>query len=108
MPTPLELEAVKWLDSKSIYTSYEKIPTLLYLNLSGRVKTQDDRIKLTKYIGLFTGLHLLYLNKNQLRSLPKEIGNLTNLEWLDLDNNPISENEKNRIKTLLPNTNISF
>lgn len=82
-------------------------------------------------IGNLEGLTLLYLYDNNLSSLPEEIGNLTNLTVLDLHNNNLtalpesisnlqnlkllylggnnlSEQEKERIKSLLPNTQIHF
>ena len=59
-------------------------------------------------IGNLTNLKELDLRYNQLTSLPDNIGNLTNLEELDLSKNPISDEEKVRIKKLLPNTDIYF
>ena len=35
------------------------------------------------------------------KSIPKEIGNLTNLEELYLENNPLSDSEKEKIRKLL-------
>ena len=45
---------------------------------------------LPKEIGNFTQLQFLYLNNNQLTSIPKEIGNLTNLIYLYLHNNKLT------------------
>jgi Leucine-rich repeat (LRR) protein len=50
----------------------------------------------------------LGLSFNRLTSLPDSIGNLTNLKRLALNFNPISDEEKVRIKKLLPNTKIYF
>ena len=53
-------------------------------------------------------LNSLNLNDNNLTSLPESIGNLTNLKRLYLYGNRISDEEKERIKELLPNTNVIF
>ena len=60
------------------------------------------------YINYLSNLKEFDLTYNQLTSLPESIGKLTNLERLDLRNNPMSDEEKERIKKLLPNTYISF
>ena len=82
-------------------------------------------------IGKLINLRILYLGNNQIRIIPLEIGNLINLEIfalndnsitslpfeisklidlvsLSLKSNPINENEKAKIKSLLPNTNIYY
>ncbi|OYW76150.1 MAG: hypothetical protein B7Z37_09950 [Verrucomicrobia bacterium 12-59-8] len=41
-------------------------------------------------IGRLTALTHLYLDNNQLSTLPSEIGQLTTLTWLDLENNQLS------------------
>jgi len=46
---------------------------------------------LPKSIVLLTNLQVLYLYKNQLRALPREIGQLINLQWLDVSNNQLSK-----------------
>ncbi len=50
----------------------------------------------------------LDLRYNQLKTLPKELGNLKALENLDLKGNPLRDKEKAKIKKLLPKCDISF
>ncbi|WP_339715840.1 leucine-rich repeat domain-containing protein [uncultured Kriegella sp.] len=59
-------------------------------------------------IGQLKELRELWLSNNELKSLPSEIGKLENLQQLDLIGNPISENEKDRIRKLLPHCEIDF
>lgn len=60
------------------------------------------------YIGELKQLEDLRLSGNQLKTLPDEIQNLKKLTELHLLDNPISKEEQERIKTLLPNTTIYF
>jgi Leucine-rich repeat (LRR) protein len=53
-------------------------------------------------------VYKLNLSCNQLKTLPKEIGELKNLQCLDLRENPISDKEKKKIRKLLPKCNIKF
>ena len=71
----------------------------LHLDLSG---------DLPEAIGYLTNLRLLYLLGDNLTSLPDSIGNLKNLKELAVWTNPLSDDEKVRIKKLLPNTDILF
>ncbi|EMY79178.1 leucine rich repeat protein [Leptospira weilii serovar Ranarum str. ICFT] len=48
----------------------------------------------------------LDLSFQKLTTLPKEIGQLKNLQRLELDSNPISSQEKERIRKLLPNVGL--
>ncbi|EMG19247.1 leucine rich repeat protein [Leptospira interrogans serovar Copenhageni str. LT2050] len=48
------------------------------------------------------------MNNNQLTTLPKEIGQLKNLQELYLNNNQLSIEEKERIRKLLPKCQIYF
>ena len=59
-------------------------------------------------IGNLTNLKTLSLDMNQLTSLPLEIGKLVNLQTLYLSENQFSEEEKEKLKKLLPNCNIYF
>jgi len=54
-------------------------------------------------------LQYLDLDNNQLISLPPEIANLKDkLEYLFLRGNNFSQEEKDKIKSWLPNTNITW
>lgn len=50
----------------------------------------------------------LILNTNQLVSLPEELQNLPELEFLALVNNPLNDEAKQKIKEMFPNTLIHF
>ncbi len=63
---------------------------------------------LPKEIGYLGNLRSLWLDSNKITHLPDEIKRLTSLIGLGLRGNPISENEKERIKKLLPHTKIIF
>ncbi|EMJ53340.1 leucine rich repeat protein [Leptospira interrogans serovar Valbuzzi str. Duyster] len=53
-------------------------------------------------------LQVLNLVDNQLTALPQEIGQLQNLQELNLRNNQFSIEEKERIRKLLPKCQIYF
>ena len=78
--------------------------TLLHhLNLCG------NQIKMIpKSIGNLKNLTDLYLRWNKISKLPKEIGMLSNLKELDLEGNPIARRQQRYIRRLLPNCNIYF
>ncbi len=81
--------------------SINGMSALAYLNL--------DRNRLTalpETIGQMESLKWLRLNNNQLTSLPDSIGNLKNLKRLYLRGNPLPEAEKDRVKKLLPQTDV--
>lgn len=59
-------------------------------------------------IGNLKNLEVLWLTKNQLKSLPQEICQLTKLKELGLTDNPILRKERKRIQKLLPNCKIEF
>ena len=59
-------------------------------------------------IGNLTNLKYLNLSKNQLKDLPESIGKLKKLQRLHLYGNQLSDEEKARIKKLLPDTDIYF
>lgn len=59
-------------------------------------------------IGDLKALTLLQLSENRITTLPDTITNLTNLTDLYLEGNPLEPGEIERIKTLLPGTNVHF
>ncbi len=59
-------------------------------------------------IGRLKNLHRLNLSFNQLSVLPVEIGQLTQLQSLYLDGNKFSQPERDRIKLMLPKTEVYF
>jgi len=65
---------------------YDDKGRLIYLKLSGLSLSQ-----LPTEIGLLTNLRVLLLNNNQLSELPTDIGRLSNLRRLYLDQNQLSE-----------------
>ena len=79
----LGLETLK--DKLKLKQSIEELSNLdkLYLN-------NNQLTSLPKEIGNLTSLQTLYLGDNQLTSLPGEIGNLTSLQRLDLYNNQLT------------------
>jgi len=63
---------------------------------------------LPKSIGKLKQLENLNLGNNQIKELPHELIKLENLKELYLTGNPISAEEQEKIKKLLPNTDIIF
>lgn len=105
----MNLEALEELDLsynkkiKLIPDFLTKMDTLKRLDL-----TNNGYKKLPENLDQLTQVQLINLNSNQLSSLPDSISKLKNLGGLLLYNNPISKEEQERIKTLLPHTTISF
>ena len=74
-----------------------------------RLDVYDNELEsIGAYIGELKELEKLNLSENQLKTLPDEIQNLKKLKNLYLSDNPISKEEQERIKALLPNTTIYF
>jgi len=69
--------------------------------------------EIPKEIGNLTNLERLYLSNNSLTNLPKEIGNLKKLEWLYLDKNNLTSlpkeigNLKNLTQLFLQNNKLT-
>jgi Leucine-rich repeat (LRR) protein len=59
-------------------------------------------------IGKLKNLERLYLAENQLSSLPPEVQQLTRLQYLDLIGNPIPVTERSKIQQRLPSVEIEF
>jgi Leucine-rich repeat (LRR) protein len=74
-----------------------------------RLHVYDNELEsIGAYIGELEELEELDLSENQLKILPDEIRKLKKLRTLYLSKNPISKEEQERIKALLPNTTIYF
>jgi Leucine-rich repeat (LRR) protein len=87
----------------SLPDSIENLTNLTELNLSS-----NELRSLPDSIGNLKNLTKLALRNNQLTSLPDSIGNLSDLIELDLSNNPLPQPERERIRKLLPNCEITF
>lgn len=59
-------------------------------------------------IGQLSSLTILQLSENRITRLPDSIRSLTNLTDLYLEDNPLEAGEIDRIRTLLPNTEVHF
>ena len=95
-----------YLHRKKIVNLPESIGNLqqlqdLYLSNNSLTALPDS-------IGNLHQLRDLDLSNNNLTALPESICNLQQLRYLYLIGNPINEEEKNRINSLLPNCNIYF
>jgi Leucine-rich repeat (LRR) protein len=53
-------------------------------------------------------VYKLDLSRNQLKTLPEEMAEMKNLQYLYLGENPISDEEEENIKELLPECHIYF
>ena len=71
-------------------------------NLRILIMNNNQLVELPNEIGELTNLLYLEVGNNKLKSLPEEIKYLTNLQELHIERNALSENEKQRIKKLLP------
>ncbi len=69
----------------------------------------NNNIKsLPESFGSLTNLSILDLHGNKLKSLPPNISNLQNLQYLFLGGNNFPEQEKSKIRGMLPNTSVFF
>lgn len=70
---------------------------------------QNNQLKrLPEEIGLLQNLEDLYIENNRITHLPEEIGYLTQLKYLYAQNNMFSPGEQEKIRRLLPDTEIYF
>ena len=63
---------------------------------------------LPESIGNLESLEYLILTGNKLTCLPESIKNIKKLKYLSLMNNNFSEEEKNKIRKILPNVEITW
>ncbi|EAY29168.1 leucine-rich repeat domain-containing protein [Microscilla marina] len=70
---------------------------------------QNNQLKrLPEEIGLLQNLEELYIENNRITHLPEEIAQLSQLKYLYAQNNMFSSGEKEKIRELLPSTEIYF
>jgi Leucine-rich repeat (LRR) protein len=122
------LPALNWLDLSenkiSVFPDPSLIPNLQVLYLADNALTElpptvgslarltylnldRNQLKtLPAEIGSLQALSFLRLNNNKLESVPESIGQLKNLKRLYLKGNALSDAEKQKIRTLLPQTEI--
>ena len=58
--------------------------------------TRNRLTELPNSIGNLTNLKQLWVDSNRLKSIPESIKNLTKLTFIDISNNPLSKEEKNK------------
>lgn len=76
---------------------------LVLLNASN-----SNLIELPDWLGTMTELRQIDVSDNKLESLPEELGFLVNLQVLDVRNNPLPIEEVDKIRKLLPKTDVKF
>lgn len=108
---PLVLTKLKTLDEISLSSNQltsvcAEIGQLK--NLRILIMNNNKLKELPKEIGELTNLLYLEIGNNELTSLPEEIKFLTSLQELHIERNNLTENEKERIKKLLPKCVIHF
>lgn len=86
---------------KSLEEALKEPNKVCYLDLS-----RKNLAELPKEVLQFENLKDLYLNFNKLTTLSEDIKNLKNLTSIDLTGNPITIEETNRIRSLLPKIDI--
>jgi len=89
-----------YLDGNQLTTVPDAIGKLTALQILHLHRNQLTT--LPEAIGELTALQKLHLHRNQLTTLPEAIGKLTALKVLNLSGNRFSEEEKARIKQLVP------
>ncbi|MCH2045269.1 MAG: leucine-rich repeat domain-containing protein [Saprospiraceae bacterium] len=99
----LDLSATKKLDKNTLALIVSKMESLEELNLAN-----NGLREIPQNLDCLTQLKQLILNRNKLSILPDSIQNLEGLKVLWLYNNLISEEEKQRIRKLLPTTHFNI
>ena len=95
--------AARSLDKKPEELTKEEIEKITNLDLSGRVIEEIDSVS------DFKNLQTLDLSGNQLTSVPESLGQLQSLQILYLRDNNLTNKERDRIKSSLPeNCSVSF
>lgn len=95
-----------WLPNNKITALSSQIQNLRNLTTINLISNQLTT--LPPEIGTLTNLSELMLSNNNITSLPDSIANLKNLKTLMLEGNKLSNTEMTKIKSELPNTNITF
>ena len=91
------------LDLKQVLNSIENLDKLQYLFLA-----KNQLTTIPAEIGRLKSIEYLYLNENELTELPHELFKLHNLEILYLENNQLPENETEKLRELLPNAMVMY
>jgi len=94
------------LDDNKLTTLPKVIGNLI--NLTGLNLANNELTTLPDWIGNLTKFEIFNLGYNKLTTLPDWIENFKNLKYFILTGNQLSDEEKERIKKLLPNTDIYF
>lgn len=88
---------------RSLTEALKEPEKVCYLDLSNNNLTE-----LPPQVLQFNNLHSLYLNNNKLKTLPEGIKSLKQLKLIDLTGNPIRLEEVEKIRELLPNTDVGL
>ena len=78
-----------YIDSDMNMLSIREIDECLKNNLTEIILSSREIRELPKEIGQLTNLQNFYVHNNKLTELPKEIGQLTNLQYFDVSNNQL-------------------
>lgn len=108
---PKEIKRLKSIEKLQLnLNSISIVPKFLVELKALRILDLTDNPNLTDLstVAELTNLEELYLFGCYLKDLPKNIGKLQKLKKLGLEGNDLSETEKNRIRSALPNCEISF
>jgi Leucine-rich repeat (LRR) protein len=108
-----ELQKLKEIEA--IYKGITYIPESIgnLSNLKYLYFSSNKISEIPESIGNLSNLKELYFSSNKISEIPESIGNLSNLETLyfrgeTFFSNQITDSEKEKLKRLLPNTEIYF